>query len=82
MNLIRLLIIALLAWLAYRFIKRLINPEPSQSVQGKGEAPAVDTMVRCEECGLHVPDAEAVHDGGHTYCSTRHRDQHRARHGN
>ncbi|MFP4160722.1 MAG: PP0621 family protein [Ectothiorhodospira sp.] len=29
-------------------------------------------MVRCDYCGLHVPEEEAVHDGNRAYCSADH----------
>ncbi|MCG5534505.1 PP0621 family protein [Ectothiorhodospira mobilis] len=30
-------------------------------------------MVRCDYCGLHVPEEEAVRDGDRAYCSEDHR---------
>lgn len=33
-------------------------------------------MVRCAQCGLHLPKQEAVRDNGQFYCSDRHRLQH------
>ena len=37
-----------------------------------------EDMVRCDHCGLHVPQHEAIRAGGKVYCSEEHRrlDQH------
>jgi uncharacterized protein len=29
-------------------------------------------MLRCEYCGLHVPESEAVRADGHMYCCKEH----------
>ena len=31
-------------------------------------------MVQCANCGIFVPENEAIEQGGHFYCSTEHRD--------
>ncbi|MCG5515057.1 MULTISPECIES: PP0621 family protein [Ectothiorhodospira] len=31
-------------------------------------------MLRCEYCGLHVPENEAVKEGPRAFCSNDHRD--------
>ena len=33
-------------------------------------------MLRCEQCGLHVPVDEAVSRGGQHFCSLEHAKQH------
>lgn len=33
-------------------------------------------MVRCAQCGLHLPKREALESQGQFYCSDRHRLQH------
>lgn len=32
-----------------------------------------ETMVRCDRCGLNVPQSEALGQGGKWYCSDAHR---------
>jgi uncharacterized protein len=32
-----------------------------------------EAMVRCAHCGLHLTEAEALQDGGRSYCSEAHR---------
>jgi uncharacterized protein len=66
--LLRLFIIALLIWLAYRFIRKLVEP-------ARGTDPGKlrgEEMVRCEVCGLHVPRKSALRRDDRYYCSQEH----------
>lgn len=46
---------------------------PPESVKRASEP---RTMVRCAQCGLHLPQVEAVQDSaGHWFCSEAHRAQ-------
>lgn len=45
--------------------KRKSRPKPS--------SPAVEVMVSCAHCGLHVPASESIESGGRYYCSEEHR---------
>jgi uncharacterized protein len=36
-------------------------------------------MVRCDYCGLHIPEQEILHVGGQNYCSQEHRALDQAR---
>ncbi len=68
MNFFRLLFLTLAAWLAYRAIKYYLNrPKPPSP------APTLTAdMVRCTQCGLHIPKLEAVRDGEQFYCGKQH----------
>ncbi len=68
-QLIRILIILLGVWLVVHLVRRAMsrrdkNPEPPVSTR----------MVSCAVCGTHVPESEAVHAGGKTYCGESHRE--------
>lgn len=40
----------------------------------EGQMPvAGEAMVRCEHCGLNVPQSEALTEGGRWFCSEAHR---------
>lgn len=39
-----------------------------------------EEMVRCAECGVHLPQAEAYFDGKDTFCSEGHMQQYHAEH--
>lgn len=71
MNLIRLIVIALIFWLLYRMIHRMLA-KPGVEKTAK---PQVGTdMVRCAHCGIHIPKSEALQRDGRDYCSEEHRD--------
>lgn len=37
------------------------------------EAPALESMVRCARCGVHVPRSESFEGDGAVFCSEEHR---------
>ncbi|BCN93551.1 hypothetical protein THMIRHAM_13360 [Thiomicrorhabdus immobilis] len=41
-----------------------------------------EEMVRCAECGVHLPQAEAYFDGKHTFCSEGHMQKYHSEHQN
>lgn len=73
MALIRILIIALLVWLLLRMIKNRIN-RYQQRQQDKPQQ--INTVVRCQHCGLHIPKQEALQSDNKYYCSQEHRRLH------
>ncbi len=67
----RLLLLALLVYAVYRLIRGRTARPP---VPGpRRQALPEQHMVRCAHCGVYVPEAEALGDGGHRYCSQAHR---------
>lgn len=36
-------------------------------------APSTETMVRCAQCGVHVPESQALPGRGGVFCSAEHR---------
>ncbi len=77
MGIIRLVVIALAIGLALFMIRRLFKPSPRPDKTGAGPT---KNMVKCAQCGLHLPEAEAiVYQGPHEvkyYCCQEHRRQH------
>lgn len=70
MNLIRLLIIAAVIWILYRMIQTRLRSR--KSVSQKPDTRAIETVVKCDYCGLHIPEEEAVRKDGKSYCSRQH----------
>jgi uncharacterized protein len=74
MNLIRIIVIAAVVWLAYVLFKRWLAeknpPRPSTNNQPQ------ERMVKCAYCGVHVPESQALRRGSDSYCSPEHRDAH------
>jgi len=74
MGLFRLLALIFIVWLVIHFAKRLLATRKRTDATGKKEK--IANMVRCEVCGLHIPEKEAIHHGEHYFCSEAHRDKH------
>lgn len=78
MGLIRLIIIAALIYLAWRVIKRLLaQARPAESDNNAG-TPQI--MVKCAQCGVHVPTPEAFSHNGQHFCSQDHQRQYLEHH--
>lgn len=69
-------LLAVLAWGAYRFvllIKR--RAEAARTQEGAAPRSGPQRIVRCDRCGVHVPESEAIADADRHYCSEAHRDE-------
>ncbi len=73
MGLVRLLLLFMVIWLAYRLVDRWRKGRRGVT---HARRPALDSekTVRCDHCGTFVPESEAVRRGGRNYCSAAHRD--------
>lgn len=47
-----------------------------QQKQPSGKINNNTRMLRCVECGLHVPENEAISQGGKHFCSLEHAQHH------
>ncbi|WP_164878303.1 PP0621 family protein [Pollutimonas thiosulfatoxidans] len=47
------------------------NKDPKK-VKNKAGTKPMESMVRCEHCGIHLPRSEAVLTDGRTWCSQEH----------
>lgn len=67
---IRLLILAALAWFGFRLVRKLMGGPQELPRQ----EPRNEIMQRCAHCGVHLPPGESTQSGGLTFCSEAHRD--------
>jgi uncharacterized protein len=70
--LLRFAILFILAWLAYRLVRRLMTgdtPRQPDKEQAKIE------IVPCAKCGVHIPREEALMHDGKAYCSAAHLEE-------
>jgi uncharacterized protein len=65
----RVLIWILLGALAYAMMRSWAR---IGTARGRREARAPEAMVRCETCGLNVPQSDAFSRGGRWFCSREH----------
>ncbi len=66
-KLILLAIVVLVVYWVLRGYRRSLEKEDA------GEPRALENMVRCAHCGLHVPRSESVERDGESFCSEEHR---------
>lgn len=73
----RLLVILgafVLLWYSFRSVARQISNEASQrpphsgKVDGQPVEEVTGKLVRCAQCGVHLPEERAILDHGQTYC--------------
>ena len=69
-GLVRLIIILVLVWLIYSLTRRWLA-----SLQNKSSTKntPIESMARCDHCGLHIPQSESIQANGKTYCSEEHK---------
>lgn len=66
-----LLLFALLGVLWWAWKKR--NESQSRNDSAPLDRPP-EKMVTCAHCGVHLPESDALLDGGRAYCNAAHRD--------
>ncbi len=57
--------------IAHRSAARSLGKNKPAAGQQAGSA-ASESMVRCDHCGIHMPQSEAMLIEGHTWCSQEH----------
>lgn len=71
--LIKLILLALAAWVVYRLVKGygrgVKREEPPKNVGG-------EDMVCCAHCGVHLPRSESIVSNGESFCTNEHRQLH------
>lgn len=70
MGIIRLVVILVIGWLIYSLTRRWLASLQNKSGQRQEH---IDTMIRCDQCGLHIPHNEAIQSAGKNYCSVEHK---------
>jgi len=68
---IRLLLIALLVW-AFFLILKQVNRRTRHRTTKQREAGNAASMVRCTQCGLHIPSSEAIYRDQLPFCCPEH----------
>lgn len=67
-TILRLLILAGIVWFIYSFIRRtLAQQQPPQQ-------PPAPLMHQCAECGVHIPQHEAILFEGLYFCGEAHKN--------
>ena len=69
--LLLLVAVFVLLWLLRGSVQRLRRPPPGTKPPGADTAP--QPMLRCAQCGLHLPRDEALPGRGGVFCGAAHR---------
>ena len=70
----RLLFLLAAIAVVYWLLKSYRKQSPKQDVP-----PATEDMVRCAQCGVHLPKSESILVGGNFYCCDAHRREHQSK---
>ena len=65
---LRFLIYCVLAYLAYRFVRRLLTPGTGGVFKAPSESGPAQ-MIRCDNCGMFITQTSALLVGGREFCS-------------
>ena len=69
----KLILLALIIWLGFYILKRNISSSKAPKADEKMTSnDAVEDMVQCATCAVHLPRSEAFLVGGIFYCSQSH----------
>jgi uncharacterized protein len=67
----KLLVLVLVMLVAYAFVKALAAKGRASGAPPRRHAG--ERMVPCSQCGINLPESEALADGGRYFCSDEHR---------
>ena len=81
---IRLILIGVAIWLVWRVVNKVLLNAPQNSgndtTTDRKDTPA--RMIKCEQCGVHVPENGSFSAQGHHFCSNAHQQSWLAQHDN
>ena len=69
----RILVLIAIGLLLYVIISNLLR----KNRPGPPPKSITEKMVKCEHCGLHILEQEAIQSNNHFYCSQEHLEAHR-----
>lgn len=72
--LIRLILLAVLAWLGFRLVRQFMTHGLPSAQSGPASSAEPERMQRCAHCNTHLPASESTQSRGHYFCSEAHRD--------
>ena len=72
MNLFRLIALSLLVWIVWFMIRNYLARQRKAGIARPPKAIA-GRIVKCRECEVHLPEADALREGEDWFCSQAHR---------
>jgi hypothetical protein len=68
-NMVKFIIYCVLAYLAIRFVRRLLSPVSGGRFRATSRNAGPAQMIRCESCGMFITPTSALLVGGREFCS-------------
>ncbi len=65
----RFIFYCILAYVALRFVRRLLSPRSQRLSRNRSREPGPAQMIRCQNCGMFITQNSALLIGGRDYCS-------------
>ena len=75
-KLVVLIIVAIVAYVVVQALAASRRGQGRNSARDKPDPNAGERVVPCSECGVNVPESEALVSGGRYFCSDAHLRQH------
>lgn len=74
--LLRLALLALIAWMAWRLLQRVLGIKVTVNREDSDTATTSSPQVmrRCAWCKVHIPEGESTRSQGHFFCCEAHRN--------
>jgi len=69
----KILVLVLVVLVAYAFVKALAAKGRASGAAPR--QPGGERMVPCSQCGINLPESEALAEGARYFCSDEHRRQ-------
>jgi hypothetical protein len=66
----RFIIYCILAYVAFRFVRRLMSPRSRQRSSAGTRRATSAQMIRCENCGMFITESSAILVNGRDFCSS------------
>lgn len=79
--LLGLVVVGLVLWWKHSQRGRVKRERPPEEAAPDAPKKNPETMLRCVECGLHLPASQALPGKGGSFCSAAHRQAFEARGG-
>jgi uncharacterized protein len=76
---LRVLLLVGLAWVIWLVWRKSQARDQSAAPPAQSTAAGAEAMRQCAECGVHLPDSQALPGRGGHFCSPEHRQRHEAR---
>ncbi len=73
------ILVLVVVWVGYQLWRRARIANQTEQGRPAQQNQGPMAMVACAHCGTHLPQTEALSEGGQFFCHAEHRDRHARR---